>query len=29
MKPPNLPRLSFHFNHRDFGRLHQLIRRIN
>ena len=25
----NLPRLSFHFNHRDFGRLHQLIRRIN
>jgi hypothetical protein len=25
----NLPRLRFHFNHRDFGRLHQLIRRIN
>jgi uncharacterized protein (TIGR00730 family) len=24
-----LPRVSFHFNHRDFGRLHQLIRRIN
>ena len=25
----DLPRLVFHFNHRDFGRLHQLIRRIN
>jgi uncharacterized protein (TIGR00730 family) len=25
----NLPRLVFQFNHRDFGRLHQLIRRIN
>ena len=25
----NLPRLAFEFNHRDFGRLHQLIRRIN
>lgn len=24
-----LPRVAFHFNHRDFGRLHQLIRRIN
>lgn len=24
----NLPRLALHFNHRDFGRLHQLIRRL-
>lgn len=24
-----LPRIAFHFNHRDFGRLHQLIRRLN
>ncbi len=25
----DLPRLAFNFNHRDFGRLYQLIRRIN
>lgn len=24
-----LPRIVFHFNHRDFGRLHRMIRRIN